>query len=198
VTVQGTQLPSCRQYRNVIVSEPIKDDTSRMTKVAASIQNTLFWLLNLVVALFGTAVVETPLSRLFHPHTITDVLVRTYVLSALIAFVLGFFVYRQWKSSMAKWVGLGGLCWFLFGTFLSVGRGSLWHRMSGTACEYGLQSIGCRYFFVFTLPTLRTVMYSVGAWLCWRVGAHGTSALEDALLLRFRHASVATEKPDSN
>jgi hypothetical protein len=169
-----------------------------MTKVAAGIRTTLFWLLNLVVALFGTAVVETPLSRPFHPRTITDALVKTYALSAVIAFVLGFFVYRQWKSSMAKWVGLGGLCWFLFGTFLSIGRGSLWDQMSGTACEYGLQAIGCRNWFLFTLPALRTVLYSLGAWLCWRVAAHRSSALEDALLLRFPRASVTTEKPESN
>lgn len=101
-----------------------------MTKVPAGIRNTLLWLLNLIVALFGTAMVETPISRLFHPHTITDVIVRTYALSALIAFVLGFFVYRQWKPSMAKWVGLGGLCWFLYGTFLSCQV-----RLANTVCR---------------------------------------------------------------
>ena len=141
----------------MIVSAAIKGDTSLMTRVVAGIRNTALWLLNLFVALFGTAVVETPLSRLFHPHTITDVIVRTYALSALIAFVLGFFVYRHWKPSMAKWVGLAGLCWFLFGMFLSVGRGSLWNQLSGTACEYRLQATGCRNYFVFTLPALRTV-----------------------------------------
>jgi hypothetical protein len=187
-----------RQHRNVMVAAPIKDDTSPMTKVTVVIRNVLFWLLNLVVALFGTAVVEASLSHLFHPYSITDVLLRTYGLSAVIAFVLGFFVYRQWKSFMAKWVGLGGLCWFLFGIFLSVGRGGLWDQMSGTACEYGLQAIGCRNWFVFTLPTLRTVLYSVGAWLCWRVAAHGTSALEDAILLRFPRVSVMVEKTDSD
>jgi hypothetical protein len=165
-----------------------------MTKVATGIRNTVLWLLNLIVALFGTAVVETPLSRLFHPHTISDVIVRTYALSALIAFVLGFFVYSQWKPSMAKWVGLGGLCWFLYGTFLSVGRGGLWDQLSGTACEYGLQATGCRNYFVFTLPALRTVLYSLGAWLCWRFAAHGTSAIEDAFLLRFPRASMTPEE----
>jgi hypothetical protein len=191
-------MPYHRQYGNVIVPASVKDDTSPMTKVAAGIRNTLFWLLNLVVALFCTAVVETLLSRLFHPHSITDVLVRTYTLSAVIAFVLGFFVYRQWKSSTAKWVGLGGVCWFVLGTFLSVGRDSVWDRMSGTACDYGLQAIGCRNWFAFTLPTLRTVLYSVGAWLCWRLAAHGTSALEDALLLRFPRTSPIAEKTDIN
>jgi hypothetical protein len=169
-----------------------------MTKITAGIRKTLIWLLNVVVALFGTAVVATPLSRLFHPHTITDVLVRAYTISAVVAFVLGFFVYRQWKPSMARWVGLGGLCWFLLGALLSVGRSSLWDQMSGTACESGLEAIGCRKWFVFTLPALRTVLYSFGAWLCWRVAAHGTSTLEDALLLRFPRASVIAEKPDSN
>jgi len=169
-----------------------------MTRLVAGIRNTLVWFLNLIVALFGTAVVETPLSRLFHPHTISDVIVRTYALSALIAFVLGFFVYRQWKSSMAKWVSLGGLCWLFYGMFLSIGRGTLWGQLSGTACEYGLQATGCRNFFVFTLPAVRTVLYSLGALLCWRFAAHGTSTLEDAFLLRFPRASVTTERPDNN
>ena len=194
----GASLPVWRPYRKAIVSASIEDDTSPMTKITAGIRNTLVWLLNAVVALFGTAVVEAAISRFFHPHTITDVLVRTYALSAAIAFVLGFFVYRQWKPSMARWVGLGGLCWFLLGAFLSVGRRSLWDQMSGTACEYGLQAIGCRNWFVFTLPALRAVLYSLGALLCWRVAAHGTSALEDALLLRFPRASVMAQKTDSD
>lgn len=176
----------------------IEVDTSPMEKIVTGIRNTLIWLLNVVVALFGTAVIETPISHLFRPHTIADVLVRAHALSAVIAFALGFFVYRQWKPSMARWVGLGGLCWFFLGALLSVGRRSIWDQTSGAACEYGLQAIGCRAWFIFTLPAFRTVLYSLGAWLCWRFAAYGTSALENAFLLRFSPASVLAEKPGSD
>jgi hypothetical protein len=57
--------------------------------------------------------------------------------------------------------------------------------MSGTACEHGLQAIGCRNWFLFTIPAVRTISYSLGAWLCWRFIAYGTSPIEGALLVRF-------------
>jgi hypothetical protein len=55
------------------------------------------------------------------------------------------------------------------------------------ACENGIGAIGCRKYFDFTVPALRVVLYSLGAWLCWRIAAYGTSTLEDAALLRFPH-----------
>jgi hypothetical protein len=76
--------------------------------LVAAIRGTLLWLINLAVAMFGTAVIETPVSRLFRPHAIGDVLVRTYLLSTLVALSLGFFIYRQWKPGAAKWVELVG------------------------------------------------------------------------------------------
>jgi hypothetical protein len=166
------------------------------TRLAAGVRNALVWLLNVVVAVFGTAIVETPFSRLFHPHSMAWVLIKGDTFSAIIAFALGFFVYRQWKPAMARWVGGGGILWLVIGVILSFNQGTLWEQMSGTECAFGLIASGCWHWFFFTLPALRMVLYSFGALLCWRFGAYGTSAVEDALLVRFPHQVSDNRKID--
>lgn len=143
------------------------------------------WLVNVLVALFGTAVIEAPFSPVFHPRTIQALLIKQYLLSALFASLLGFFVYRRWRLKTAKWVGVGGICWFLLRAPLAFSQGGLWHQMSGIGCSNGLHSIGCTNWFIFTIPAFRTVCYSAGAWICWRLNAYGSSALEDAVMVRF-------------
>ena len=144
-------------------------------------------LLNLLVAVFGTAVVESPVSHLFHPHIILTLLIKEYLLSVIAASFLGFFVYRRWRPDLVKWVGIIGACWFCLRAMgvLTTGHGTLWSEMSGTGCAYGMQ-MSCRNWLLFTLPAVRAISYSAGAWLCWRIGIYGTSPAEDALLDRFR------------
>jgi hypothetical protein len=143
-------------------------------------------LLNLIAPVFGTALIEAPFDRLYHPHTLRAVLLKGYIFSAVFAFALGFFVFRRWKPGAAKWTALWGIGWFAVGVCLDVTHGSVWSRMSGTACSEGLRAAHCMNWFIFSLPAVRTVFYSAGAWLCLRLAAYGKSALENAFLARFQ------------
>ncbi len=145
-----------------------------------------FLLLNLIVAVFGTAIVETFIGHFYHPQTISAVLIKTDSLSAICAFALGFFVSRRWNLHMARWIALPGLVWFALGACIDIGHGSVWSRMSGIACGEGLHATHCMEWFVFSLPALRTVSYSAGAWLSGRLSVHGTTSVEDAVVARFK------------
>jgi hypothetical protein len=145
-----------------------------------------FVLLNLFVAVFGTAIVETLLGHIYHPRTISAVLIKTDLLSALCGFALGFVVSRRWNPRAARWIGLFGVVWFFLGACIDLSHGSVWSRMSGIECGEGLHAGHCMEWFVFSLPAVRSVFYSAGAWLCWSLSAHGTSPMEDAIVGRFK------------
>jgi len=83
-----------------------------------------FLLLNLIVAVFGTAIVETPLGHVYHPRTINGVLIKTHLLSAICAFAVGFFVSRRWNLYMARWTGLFGVVWFAMGACIDISHGA--------------------------------------------------------------------------
>jgi len=46
---------------------------------------------------------------------------------------------------------------------LALGKGSLLFQFSGEACVNGVRPIGCINWFVFTIPFVRSVFYSLGA-----------------------------------
>jgi hypothetical protein len=142
------------------------------------------FVLNVVIAIFGTAIVTSAFAFVLRPHTIEAILVKGYLTSAVVASLIGFFVYRQWGSSSAKWVGVVGLLWFAFRLFTLLGGGlsGLWAEMSGTGCVNGVQNIACMNWLVFTLPTLRLISYSLGAWISFSSGARGDSTFERALM----------------
>jgi hypothetical protein len=142
------------------------------------------FLLNIVIAIFGTAIVTSPFAFFLRPHTIQAVLLKGYVTSVVVAALVGFLVYRRWGSSSAKWVSVVGLCWFAFRLFTLLGGGvsGLWPEMSGMGCVIGVRNLACMNWLVFTLPTLRLISYSLGAWICFWSGSRGGSAFESALI----------------
>jgi hypothetical protein len=162
-------------------TKPLKDREN----FSGVLRKGAFLLLNLITAVFGTAIVESPFDHLYHPRTIGAVLFKADLLSGIFAFALGFIVFRRWKPVAAKWVGFWGACWFALGACLDITQGSVWSRMSGTACSEGLHAAHCMKWFIFSLPAIRASFYSAGAWVCWRLGCYGTSSMENALLGRF-------------
>ena len=73
--------------------------------------------INLVIAMFGTAVIENPFSSLIKVHTLLGIFQRAYALNAICGCLLGYFVYRRWQPTAAKWlwtVALAGLRYALF------------------------------------------------------------------------------------
>jgi hypothetical protein len=136
-------------------------------------------ILNTIVALIGAAVLESAIGKAFHPQTLAAVLWKEWTLSLLCAAFVGFFMLRTWRTNAAMWVGVLPRLWFglNLGLVLSASHGrsvlvggGLWSQFSGTACEDGLLAVGCRKFFIVTIPLIRGVAYSVGACLSFMVG----------------------------
>jgi hypothetical protein len=142
------------------------------------------FLLNIVTAIFGTAIVTSPFAFVLRPHTIQAVLLKGYVASAVLAALIGFFIYRRWGSGSAKWVAVVGVCWFAFRLLTLMGGGvsGMWPEMSGMGCVNGVRNLACMNWLVFTLPALRLIFYSLGAWICFWSGSRGDSAFESALV----------------
>jgi hypothetical protein len=124
-----------------------------------------------------------PLVR-FNIFTPMPSYVRKYtLLNVLAAFGFGYFVFRRWKPVSAKWVWSAGLCLFIAGCVIywhEQGAARLFHLdhsvywgMSGIGCSYNAE--GCLDFFAYTIPLLRTISYSAGAFACSRVGEYGWS-----------------------
>ena len=152
----------------------------------------LFILVNVIIALLGAAISETAIGSLFHPHSLSGVLWKEYALSVGCAAFLGFAVRRVWKTSAANWTWILPSLWFLLRfipALIATGDQSVLahnvgtaYQFSGLGCANGM-ALECRNFFVFTLPFLRAVAYSVAAGLSAWFDSHGsestTSALED-------------------
>jgi len=125
-----------------------------------------------IQAVIGTAVVESPFYG--HSKTVVAVLLKEYIFSTTIPFAIGYLVYHRWKLVQAKWLWVAGPCWFAIGTSLWLRQASvleghfaaLYAVMSGLGCVSGLASTGCKSWFVYTIPSLRIICYSIGALCC--------------------------------
>lgn len=131
-------------------------------------------ILQTVVAVFGTASLEIAIGMTLHPKTLAGVLWKDWTLSLLCGALVGFFVWRTWKASVAMWVWILPGVWFGFEMVLTLSGshnqsvlvgGGFWSQFSGSACDGGVGALGCRKFFLFTIPFIRSVSYSVGAYI---------------------------------
>jgi hypothetical protein len=131
-----------------------------------------------VVALLGTASMESAIGMAFRPQTLAGVLWKEWTLNLLCASVIGFFVWRTWKVSAAMWVWALSAVWFGFGLLLTLLTshsqtvligGGFWSQLSGAACDEGVRAIGCLKFFLFTIPFIRSVSYSAGAYISFLI-----------------------------
>jgi hypothetical protein len=75
-------------------------------------------------------------------------------------------MWRTWRSRVAFWTWVLPTLWFGFGVklILAIGQGPLLFQFSGEACVDGVRSIGCINWFVFSIPLVRSVFYSLGAY----------------------------------
>jgi hypothetical protein len=132
-----------------------------------------FFLLSLLIAVVGTAAVETPLLVAIRP-TMPDMLRMTYLLDVTVAFALGRSVYQRWRLPQWQWIGAAGVCWFVSGAFRLWVEGSpaVYREMSGIGCVYDMSVAGCTYYLLFTGISLRLTCYSAGAFCCLRAGSY--------------------------
>jgi hypothetical protein len=124
-------------------------------------------ILNTFVALIGTAVLETTVGKAFRPHSLAAILWKEWSLSLLCAVLIGFGMWRTWRMSASKWTWILPGVWFglRFVQVVFFVRGGIWSQFSGTDCENGVHAFGCWNFFAFTIPFIRGVAYSIGAFV---------------------------------
>jgi hypothetical protein len=134
------------------------------------------FVLNLVAAILGTAVIASPIwSWLSHARSVSAIEEREWLLSATIAALLGFFVCQRWPMRIAAWVWTLPVAWFALG-FLAyqAPRSALLssrseHFFAPNCLNYTSR---CRDFIVFTIPAVRAAAYSLGAWVSVHFRGH--------------------------
>jgi hypothetical protein len=121
-----------------------------------------FLLVNVLIAVIGTAILETGISMAIPSHTMIAVFWKELVLSIVCATLIGFGVWRMWRTNAAKWTWVVPLFWFLFGLLAGAGRG-IWGAHESVLQQTSAQEM--RNFLVFTVPLIRAAAYSVGAYI---------------------------------
>lgn len=132
-------------------------------------------LLNVLVAVIGTAILEATIGKAIPAHTVAAVFWKETIVSIICASLIGFGMWRTWRSEAAKWTWVLALLWFAFGALALAGRGvfgPLWVR-SGADVASEMRS-----FFAFTLPLIRTAAYSVGAYISSLVYARAVASVQ--------------------
>ena len=132
------------------------------------------FLLHLLFAWLGTAALVSVAEHPTRLSPVSHLILQEDLLSSVAAAGLGYSVYRIWRSQPMRWVWLGGLLWFARGAFrswseqrtlgvLQNGHSIFWD-MSGIGCSFDTRS--CRDWAVYSVTSLRTIFYSVGAVCC--------------------------------
>jgi hypothetical protein len=121
-------------------------------------------LVNLSVSVIGTAILDTALWRVVPSHLVAEIVWKEFTFSIVCAAFIGFGMWRTWRNSAAKWTWILPAVWFAFGYLTIAGRGDVWGRLSGFGSGSVLSAPDVRSFFLFTVPLIRAVSYSVGAY----------------------------------
>src|SRR5579871_461745 len=96
-------------------------------------------------------------------------------LSALVALGLGYFAFRKWNWAAAKWIWVAGVAWFARHAASVWQQKSVFGRSFGTLTPVFWELSGHQLppdtesfnnWTSYTLPLVRTVSYSIGAYCC--------------------------------
>lgn len=135
---------------------------------------------NFLTATIATNVFASEFSHIYAPRTIAGALHREYVLSAILALPLGYFVFYKWHWSEAKWVWVAGAIWFAE-RVISLGH----ERPSVLSVPPSVLDVARNMFdppyaagrTLYAFILIRTFFYSVGAWTCSCEMKYGGSSL---------------------
>jgi hypothetical protein len=130
-------------------------------------------ILNVCVAVLGTGALNAEIGGVIQPHTISGLLWKWWTLDLLGAALIGFLMWRTWKTEASKWTWILPAVWFglrLTFALLSRKQQSTWSQFSGVDCQNGWRpGSGCVNFFAFTAPFVRGTSFSVGAYLASKI-----------------------------
>jgi hypothetical protein len=93
----------------------------------------LFGLLvvNVVVAVIGTATLTIAVGQALHPHSLGAILWKEWSLSIGCAAAIGFGMWRTWRSPVAHWTWVIPTLWFGAKFILAIGEVRCWFNFLG-------------------------------------------------------------------
>jgi len=124
-----------------------------------------FLLINLAVALIGTAILDTAVWRIIPSHSLSAIVWKEIVFSICFAVLIGFAMWRTWQNFAAMWIWIPAAIWFAFGYVTLAGSNNVWGQLSGLGSRSVLAPPDVRSFFSFTVPLIRAISYSAGAYI---------------------------------
>jgi hypothetical protein len=128
------------------------------------------FLLNLVIAVFGTTIVELPFERYTVVTSPRESLFLMDILTGCLAFGFGYVVFRTWRPVASKWVWVAGLLWFVQRALVPPdGVHVLSWELSATKSVF-VDWAAMAHWGTYTLPCVRAVFYSAGALSSSRIG----------------------------
>ena len=124
-----------------------------------------FVVIHLVIAVIGTAILDTSLRRRLAPDSFSGIIWTECLLSIICAMGIGFSVWRLWHNSAAMYTWIPAAAWFAFGFVATLGRNDILGRLLpfGSGGTFGAAEI--RSFFAFTVYLIRAIFYSLGAYI---------------------------------
>ena len=160
--------------RNITVKPPATErgTPQNNSRVVTLLRLVGAYVLNLVIAIFGTAIVESSIwsawSRIGRAHSIAGIEAKAWFLSLTIAALLGFFIGRR-SATTAIWVWIVPVAFFGLGALLYSARPNGGFLAGGGFAEHFFapnclaNQHDCLDFFVFTIPAARAAAYSLAA-----------------------------------
>jgi hypothetical protein len=148
------------------------DERMNTTRAVSLLRTGGAFLLNFAVATVGVGILESPFIRYVHFFPVSKAsILRGDLLTSAVAYGVGYSVYARWESRSAKWVWLAGLGWLgtLVLLMLNGRHGTIW-EISGTGTSLDFQNFS--NWTEYTLPGLRTMFYSAGAFCSSRRTKH--------------------------
>jgi hypothetical protein len=152
-----------------------------LSKAIQLLRTAFLFAVNFCAAALVTNYFSNELSHVFPPKTSAGLLHREYIIGALIALALGYFVFYKWRSAPAKWVWIAGVLWFAREAvpLLSAGPYSVLAAQASFMAKVQVlfDPVNNPSLFVYVFVLERTIFYSAGAWICWSESQYGFSLL---------------------
>jgi len=121
-------------------------------------------LLNTVFSVLGTGGIEAIVGPLYRPHSGRSAILKAWVLDVAIAALLGVIAQLSLRTSTMRWAWvLPAIAFSTRASSYAVSAGNIFDHFSGQACAIELQGRPCSDFFLFTVPLVRALSYSVAA-----------------------------------
>lgn len=174
--VEEAQLVLATELRRrnlaVLIPTSITSQSPHRNRPVANFSRTVgSLLLNLAIAVFGTAIIESSIwSRMGQSRSMFEVITREWLFSVTIAALLSYIVCRRRPNKAAMWVWVLPVLFLAFRVLLYATNkidNSIWEHFLAPNCINGKAE--CRDFWIFTIVAARTVVYSLVGWVSWRL-----------------------------